>query len=74
MHLIKHKSEATKFIQYFLKFIQTQFGKCIKGIHSDNAEELAPTHIKWGLSIVVSDHSSIDLLRRMHLHNYLFHK
>lgn len=39
-YLMQHKSEAPSIIKSFFTFVQTQFGKPIKQLRSDNAKEL----------------------------------
>ena len=43
-YLLANKNEATSFIISFFQLIETQFGKVIKQLRSDNAKELALTN------------------------------
>ena len=43
MHLFQTKSEASKLLQNFITWVETQFGITIKSIRSDNAPELKIT-------------------------------
>ena len=44
IHLLKTKSEATKLLEQFVTWVQTQFGVLVKCIRSDNALELKLTN------------------------------
>lgn len=43
LFLLKHKSEASIYVQQFFAMVQTQFGVSIKCLRSDNAKELTLT-------------------------------